>query len=217
MTAAKHPTPFARWFDELLEPVKAALRHPQHGPVTPRPAASKALHPAPPVPVSPQYVRSGDLARSSQLNAQGNSPLELPASLPASMLLLSADDGIRTTLAMLHDLQARNYQGDVVLLHVCRSPAELAQAGELQTAADNYPELSLLVHFDDLAGPFCAEALRLAVPDVTQRATWMSGPDGFLEMVQACWRSQALSVPLHGGFCASAPARNTPAPETVTA
>lgn len=140
----------------------------------------------------------------------------LPAALPARMLLLSADMGVTATLSMLRDLQARNYRGDVVLLHVCRNPAELNQASALQRAADSYPELSLLVHSEDRAGPFCAEALALAVPDVNERATWLCGTNDLIDLVQAYWRSQGLTTPLHIGCCLAAPTPTAPR-KTVTA
>lgn len=145
---------------------------------------------------------------------QAAGPPPLPATLPDRMLLLSADSGITATLSMLRDLQLRHYQGDVVWLHVCRNPAELNQARALQHAADSYPELSLLVHFEDRAGQFCAEALTLAVPDVAERTTWLCGPSGFVDMVQAHWRNHGLTTPLHVGRCLTAP---TPARQPVPA
>ena len=145
---------------------------------------------------------------------QAAGPPPLPATLPDRMLLLSADAGVTATQSMLRDLQLHHYQGDVVWLHVCRNPAELDQARALQHAADSYPELSLLVHFEDRAGQFCAESLTLAVPDVAERTTWLCGPSGFVDMVQAYWRSHGLTTPLHIGRCLTAP---TPARQPVPA
>jgi len=198
MTAANHPNSSTRWFDALIDAIKATPRQTRVAPVAPRPVSSDALSSVRPNPHLHRTVQKSDLPSISQIN----SPLVLPATLPGKMLLLSADDGIATTMSMLHELQARNYQGDVVLLHVCHNPAELHQASALQRAADSYPELSLLVHFEAHAGQFCAEALALAVPDVTERSTWMCGPSGFIEMVQAYWRSHGLTMPLHSGSCA---------------
>ncbi len=211
MTAANHLTPSIRWLEALVEPIKAALRPTRVALVAPRPAARDSLHSGHPLPYSQQTVKNGDLPTISWADSQ----LVLPATLPARMLLLSKDNGIATTMSMLRDLQARKYQGDVVLLHVCRSPAELHQASALQSAADSYPELSLLVHFEDRTGPFCAEALTLAVPDVNTRTTWMCGPSGFIELVQAYWRGQGLTMPLHSGPCLTVPIQIMP-PETVT-
>ena len=212
MTAANHLLHATGWVEALIEPIKAALRHPRVEPIATLSAANDTLHSLHPIPNSQQIVEKGDLPTISQ----ANSKLVLPAKLPARMLLLSADSGITTTMSMLRDLQARNYQGDVVFLHVCRNPAELIQAKALQSAADSFPELSLLVHFDDHAGQFTPEALQLAVPDVSERTTWMCGPSGFMEMVHAYWRAQGLTTPLHSGRCVTVPTRTT-LPETVTA
>lgn len=197
MTAANHPTPSTRWLKTLATPLKAAWRHTRADPVAPLRPANNTLQGARPSPLSQQ-------TRGLTTINHADGQLILPATLPARMLLLSAEAGITTTMSLLRELQARNYQGDVVLLHVCRNPAELHQASVLQHAADSYPELSLLVHFDDWVGQFCAEALRLAVPDVDERTTWMCGPKGFVEMVQAYWRNQGLTQPLHSELCFTA-------------
>ena len=212
MTAAKHPTPSTLWLEAQIEAIKAALHHTRVAPVAPRPTASDALPSVHVIPHSQPTVKNADLPSSSQVN----SPLVLPATLPVKMLLLSKDSGIATTMSMLRDLQTRNYQGDVVLLHVCVNPAGLNQARELQRAADSYPELSMLVHFDDRAGRFCADALALAVPDLKERTTWICGPSGFIEMVQAHWRNQGLTTPLHTGRSVAVPIQTMPS-ETVTA
>ena len=156
------------------------------------------------------HVQVGDVITISQADGA----FVLPALLPAKMLLLSAGSGITPVMAMLRDLQARNYQGDVVFLHVCRNPAELIFAKALQAAADSFPELSLLLHFDDSTGRFTPEALQLAVPDVAERATWMCGPSGFMDAVHRHWRTQGLSTPLHSERFVAVPMLPTTSPGT---
>lgn len=156
------------------------------------------------------HVQVGDVLTISQADGE----FVLPALLPAKLLLLSAGSGITPVMAMLRDLQARHYQGDVVFLHVCRNPAELIFAKALQAAADSFPELSLLVHFDDSAGRFTPEALQLAVPDVGERATWMCGPSGFMDAVHRHWRTQGLTTPLHSERFVAIPMLPTTSPGT---
>lgn len=156
------------------------------------------------------HVQVGDVLTISQADGE----FVLPALLPAKLLLLSAGSGITPVMAMLRDLQARHYQGDVVFLHVCRNPAELIFAKALQAAADSFPELSLLVHFDDSAGRFTPEALQLAVPDVGERATWMCGPSGFMDAVHRHWRIQGLTTPLHSERFVAIPMLPTTSPGT---
>ena len=156
------------------------------------------------------HVKVGDVLTISQADGE----FVLPAQLPAKMLLLSAGSGITPVMAMLRDLQARHYQGDVVFLHVCRNPAELIFTTALQAAADSFPELSLLLHFDDSAGRFTPEALQLAVPDVGERATWMCGPGGFMDAVHRHWRTQGLTAPLHSERFVAVPMLPTTSPGT---
>ena len=156
------------------------------------------------------HVKVGDVLTISQADGE----FVLPAQLPAKMLLLSAGSGITPVMAMLRDLQARHYQGDVVFLHVCRNPAELIFTTALQAAADSFPELSLLLHFDDSAGRFTPEALQLAVPDVGERAAWMCGPGGFMDAVHRHWRTQGLTAPLHSERFVAVPMLPTTSPGT---
>jgi ferredoxin-NADP reductase len=139
------------------------------------------------------HLKVGDVITISQ--AKGD--FTLPTQLPAKILLLSAGSGITPVMSMLRDLQARKYQGDVVFMHVCRNPDELIFAKALQSIADGFPELSLLVHFDDSEGRFTAETLKSAVPDLAERSTWMCGPGGFMGTVHEHWRTHALTPPLH--------------------
>ena len=42
-------------------------------------------------------------------------------------LFVTAGSGITPVMSMLRDLKARQYQGDVVFLHVCRAPDDLIE------------------------------------------------------------------------------------------
>jgi ferredoxin-NADP reductase len=157
-----------------------------------------------------QHVKVGDVLTISQ--PEGD--FVLPATLPPKLLLLSAGSGITPVMAMLRDLQARKYQGDVVFLHVCRNASELIFAQTLHGAAASFAELSLLVHFDDASGRFTPEALQLAVPDLAERATWMCGPSGFMDAVHRHWRTESLTTPLHSERFVAIPLLPTTEPGT---
>ena len=120
----------------------------------------------------------------------------LPETLPAKMLLLSAGSGITPVMSMLRDLQRRNYQGDVVFFHLCRSQQDQIFAKQLREVASNYPELSLLIHCDDSAGPFNVSTLPLLVPDLAERSTWLCGPAGLMDAVHQHWAKAELQAPL---------------------
>jgi ferredoxin-NADP reductase len=80
-------------------------------------------------------VKVGDVLTISQALGE----FVLPSELPSKMLLLSAGSGITPVMAMLRDLQARRYPGDVVFLHVCHAPGDLIFAGSWPPLPGNLP------------------------------------------------------------------------------
>jgi len=120
----------------------------------------------------------------------------LPDVLPTKMLLLSAGSGITPVMSMLRDLKARQYQGDLVFLHVCRAPDDLIFAQQLQALAADFSGLRLVVHCDTQAGFFSPQALATQVPDLASRSTWMCGPAGFMDAMSAYWVEQGFESEL---------------------
>lgn len=157
-----------------------------------------------------QTTRVGDVLTISQAHGE----FVLPEVLPAKMLLLSAGSGITPVMAMLRDLQARQYQGDVVFLHVCRTPSDLIFSGQLQAISSNYAELSLVVHYDEIDGRFTPNSLQLAVPDLSERSTWMCGPGALMDAVHAYWEEEAFGAPLYSERFVGAPLLPATAPGT---
>ena len=124
----------------------------------------------------------------------------LPAALPPKLLLLSAGSGITPVMALLRELQARHYTGELVFVHSCRSEQDLIFARELQAL----PGLRLVLHFSQSAGRLDMPALQHAVPDLAERATWVCGPTGLAAAVLAHWEDQGLRTPLHSERFAAA-------------
>jgi ferredoxin-NADP reductase len=147
------------------------------------------------------HVKVGDVLTISQALGE----FVLSTELPPKMLLLSAGSGITPVMAMLRDLQARRYRGDVVFLHVCHTPDDLIFARQLAAIAGEFAELSLVVHFSATEGRFSPEVLALEVPDLAQRSTWMCGPAGFMDAIAGCWRVQGLTAPLFSERFVGAP------------
>ena len=146
-------------------------------------------------------VRVGSVLALSQ--AMGE--FTLPAALPPKLLLLSAGSGITPVLAMLRELQARRFGGDVVFLHIARNPAELIFADELRAAAAAFPALRLVLHFSQQQGRFDISTLCQQVADLPERATWVCGPAPLMDALQAHWRAAGYTVPLHHERFAAAP------------
>lgn len=111
----------------------------------------------------------------------------LPENLPPQILLLGAGSGMTPLWAMLQDLQARRYQGSVVLLQVCRNRADQIFAAELAQLAQNFPALRQITHLSAEQGRLDGPTLRHLVPDLHQRSTWLCGPEGWMESIQLHW------------------------------
>ncbi len=162
-----------------------------------------------------QQARVGDVWTLSQ--AMGD--FALPIQLPSRLLLLSAGSGITPVMAMLRELQARRYAGDVLFLHTCRTPQDLIFADSLREMAVTFPALKLQLHFTSQSGRLDAKALLSRVPDLAQCATWLCGPQSLMDSVQQMWRDTAIPAPLHNErFTALAllPTSAPGAPVTVT-
>ena len=155
-------------------------------------------------------LKAGDVLTISQ--AMGE--FVLPAALPDKILLLSGGSGITPVMAMLRDLQVRNYTGDLVFVHVCRAANDLIFARALQKLAADWPQLRLEFHFDETAGLFTPETLQNLVPDVTQRSTWLCGPAGLMEAIHAFWSSEAIAAPLQSERFVAVPLLPASAPGT---
>ena len=158
-------------------------------------------------------VKVGDVLTISQALGE----FTLPDVLPAKLLLLSAGSGITPVMSMLRDLKARDHQGDVVFLHVCRAPDDLIFAAQLQALAADFPSLRLVLHYDASAGFFSPQLLVEHVTDLAERRTWMCGPAGFMDAITAHWKAQSLGAPLVSERFVGAPVLPSTAPGTPVA
>ena len=140
-------------------------------------------------------VKAGDVLTISQAHGEFALPVDA-GQLPEKILLLSAGSGITPVMAMLRDLQARDYQGDVVFMHVCRSAEDLIFAEALQAVFNAHPTWQLVLHFTQKQGRFMPQDLLASVPDAAQRTTWMCGPGPMMEAVQQLWEDKAFAAPL---------------------
>ncbi len=157
-----------------------------------------------------EHIQVGDVLTLSQ--AAGD--FVLPAQLPAKLLLLSAGSGITPVMALLRDLQARQYTGDLVFFHACRTPADTIFAQALDGMALSFPALKRITHFTATAARLTPDTLRWAVPDLDQRATWMCGPSAFMEAVHGLWQDAAIAAPLHSERFATTPLLPASSPGT---
>ena len=150
-------------------------------------------------------TRVGDVFTLSQAMGEFALPTVFSATLPAKMLLLSAGSGITPVMAMLRDLRAQNFQGDLVFVHVCRNAADQIFAADLQAMAAQWPALQLHIHHTEASGRLQANHLQSLVPDLAQRATWLCGPAAWMDSIHTFWSEQGIAAPLHSERFGSAP------------
>jgi stearoyl-CoA 9-desaturase NADPH oxidoreductase len=120
----------------------------------------------------------------------------LPDPPPGRLLLLGAGSGMTPLASMLRELAARDLVRDVVLVCHARSREDVIFGGELQALAARHRGLRLhLCLSDRSAGPgrFDEEQLRLLVPDLAERETFLCGPPGLTARVERLWADAGAS------------------------
>ncbi|MBS7808714.1 ferredoxin reductase [Variovorax sp. PCZ-1] len=148
-----------------------------------------------------ETLRVGDVLTISQ--AMGE--FVLPAQLPSKILLLSAGSGITPVMAMLRDLSARGYAGDVMFVHACRSPEHQIFAAALAKLQADSPAQRIVEHFTATAGRLSPALLSQAVPDLAERNTWMCGPSAWMDEMHRYWLASGIKQPLLSERFAAAP------------
>ncbi len=151
-------------------------------------------------------LKAGDVVTISQ--AAGD--FCLPESteqktLPKKILLLSAGSGITPVMAMLRSLREQHYTGSVAFVHMCRNAQDLIFAAELEHLQAQMPNLQLVTHFSQAQGRLDAKALTALLPDLAQYATWMCGPNAWMDSMHAHWQQHMPNATLHSERFGSAP------------
>lgn len=136
----------------------------------------------------------------------------LPAPLPeAGLLLIAAGSGITPMRSLLAELEQRlpasAAAGSVVLLQVCREPADRIFGAELDALAARWPQLRILPWYTQTQGRPSAAQLLATVPDHAQRAAYLCGPAGFMQDLEQHWQQLPGVRPLQLERFGAAPAQ----------
>ena len=156
-------------------------------------------------------VKVGDVLSISQAAGE----FTLPTQLPQKILLLSAGSGITPVMAMLRDLQAQQYSGDVVFVHSCSTPEDRIFGAQLDAIQAAWPQLRLINHFSRSQGRMDTEQLQNYVPDLGERDTWMCGPAVWMDSIHALWDSLGFTSKLQSERFSTAPMRTAEPGEPV--
>jgi len=112
-------------------------------------------------------------------------------------LFLTAGSGITPAMGMLRGLVAKGALPDITHLHSALTRDEVIFGAELRRLDATYPRYSLLERHTELDGLLTMAELDGLVPDWRERETWVCGPAGLLDAVEAHWSQAGLTGQLH--------------------
>lgn len=127
----------------------------------------------------------------------------LPAKRPPRILLISGGSGITPVISMLRTLGDESYDGEVTFLHYARHAADMLYDDSLLAIVDANPTFNVVraVTREQVAGAlighFSRSHLRAAAPDFARAETFVCGPSGLIEAVQAIWGKEGIAERLH--------------------
>lgn len=135
--------------------------------------------------VSNHLVRHASAGTVIQLD-QATGEFVLPQARPARALFVTAGSGITPVMGILRN--AIDDLTDVVLLHSAPTSDDVIFGAELRAmAADG--RLTLIERHTDVDGMVAVDELADLVPDFAERQTWVCGPTGMLDALEAHWAS----------------------------
>lgn len=112
------------------------------------------------------------------------------------VLLIAAGSGITPIMSMLLHWSKQKEKPNAILLMSFRSPELMIFSQELETLAQQWPELVIKPHFSQQSGHFSIEQLPLLVTDYADRQTYLCGPSGLMDSVSDWYQAQNLSQQL---------------------
>jgi len=117
----------------------------------------------------------------------------LPQPWPKRLLMLAGGSGLTPMMAMLGQLADENYDGDIVLVQLCRDARKRLFAGELDQLQAKLPGLQIHVHASSQSGRLCASALAALVPELAGRHCLLCGPSAWMAEVGRLYKRRGLS------------------------
>ena len=125
---------------------------------------------------------------------QATGDFTLPEQTPSRLLFVTGGSGITPVMGMLRN--AIDAMEDVVLLHSALTPEDVIFGDELRAYAAA-GRLRLIERHSDLDGLLTADDITALVPDIADRETFVCGPVGLLDLLEAHWESAGRTDTLH--------------------
>jgi ferredoxin-NADP reductase len=134
--------------------------------------------------------------------SQADGDFRLPATRPASILLIGGGSGITPLIAILRTLFAEGHAGPVALLYYAPAPDLTIYRAELERLAARHPSFRLARSYTrapgagELDGHFSPAHLPQADPSFAEAETFACGPPPLLDAVRGAW-ADGLEKRLH--------------------
>ena len=120
----------------------------------------------------------------------------LPDPPPQRLLMIAGGSGITPLMAILQQLARDRYDGDIVILQLCRHAGQRLFSHELASLAERLPGLSIQVHDSATRGRLDANRIADRVPDLAGRHTLLCGPASLISDVSTVWEGLGLAEQL---------------------
>ncbi len=141
--------------------------------------------------VSNHLVRRAAVGTVIQLDQATGEFVLPPTTRPARALFVTAGSGITPVMGILRN--AVDELADVVLLHSAPTRDDVIFGAELRAMAAA-GRLTLIERHTDVDGMVAVDELADLVPDFAERATWVCGPTGMLDALEAHWASHNATL-----------------------
>ncbi|AVP97445.1 hypothetical protein C7S18_09655 [Ahniella affigens] len=136
-------------------------------------------------------ARVGDVVTISQ--AQGT--FVLPTPRPDKILMVAAGSGISPLMAMLEQLAAEHYRGDIQLLRIDRQASDVLLDAELAILQRALPGLHVRQHFTSAHGRLTAPQILEYATAAASRRWFVCGPEGLMQLVRVV-HAEVCDTPL---------------------
>lgn len=132
--------------------------------------------------------------------SQASGAFVLPSPLPQKLLMIAAGSGITPLLAMLQDLAAKHFPGDIQVMQLSRRVDDRLFATELENLREVLPGLQVHQHYSSTQGRFDMACLATVVPDLAERHALICGPSALMQAIEAGFAHRGLTAPQQERF-----------------
>ena len=117
----------------------------------------------------------------------------LPEPTPKRLLMIAGGSGITPLMAILQQLARERFDGDIIVLQLCRDADQRLFGEELDSLAESLPGLSIQIHDSANRGRLDVNRIPQLVPGLAERHTLLCGPASLISDVSAAFETLGLS------------------------